>query len=456
MSLERADSHYLLGNYAPIADEVTVTDLSVEGTIPQHLTGRYLRNGPNPLTAVDGSSHHWFLGDGMVHGIRLNQGRVDWYRNRYVGSDTVALHRGQSGFAGPNWMGGAIGPNTHVAGFAGRTFATMEAGAPPVELSYELDSVARTDFDGTLPNGYSGHPKYDPVTRGLHTAAYAWPHLDHVQYLIQSPDALVSHVVEVPVPGMTMMHDMSFTERYAVFYDQPVTVDFDMVATSAFPFGWNPDYGNRVGFLDRTSLPPGRSRANDVVWVDVPLGYTFHPLNAFDDPSTGHVVIDLCRYDKMFDKRRNGPFGEGAARLERWTIDVNRRTTSVDVVDDAPNEFPQHAPSVGGRPYRFGYTASLSPDLTTGWPTHKHDLHSGERRVFDHGPGRACGEPVFTARPDATAEDDGWLMALVHDLGTESTEFVIWDAQDFDRGYVAQVKVPQRVPFGFHGSWVND
>ena len=76
--------------------------------------------------------------------------------------------------------------------------------------------------------------------------------------------------------------------------------------------------------------------------------------------------------------------------------------------------------------------------------------------MFDHGAGRAAGEPVFIARENATAEDDGYLMTLVHDLGQGSAELVIMDAQDFERGYVAKVKLPQRVPFGFHGNWVSD
>ena len=76
--------------------------------------------------------------------------------------------------------------------------------------------------------------------------------------------------------------------------------------------------------------------------------------------------------------------------------------------------------------------------------------------MFDHGPGRAAGEPVFIARENATAEDNGYLMTLVHDLAQGSAELVIMDAQDFDRGYVAKVTLPQRVPYGFHGNWVSD
>ncbi len=72
------ESRYLTGNFAPVTEEVTAVDLPVTGTIPESLRGRYLRNGPNPASAVDPATYHWFIGDGMVHGVRLarRQGRL--------------------------------------------------------------------------------------------------------------------------------------------------------------------------------------------------------------------------------------------------------------------------------------------------------------------------------------------------------------------------------------------
>ena len=71
-------------NYAPVADELTDFDLPVEGAIPAELNGWYLRNGPNPRQATA----HWFTGDGMIHGVRLEGGRAAWYRNRWVRTDS--------------------------------------------------------------------------------------------------------------------------------------------------------------------------------------------------------------------------------------------------------------------------------------------------------------------------------------------------------------------------------
>ena len=75
-------SQWLTGNFGPVTEEVTAVDLAVTGTIPDGLDGRYLRNGPNPRGEVDPASYHWFTGDGMVHGVRLRDGRAEWYRNR--------------------------------------------------------------------------------------------------------------------------------------------------------------------------------------------------------------------------------------------------------------------------------------------------------------------------------------------------------------------------------------
>src|SRR3954471_6205391 len=92
-TMEAAGSTYLECYFAPLSEEVTAEDLSVTGRIPEELRGRYLRNGPNPV-GVDPAEHHWFVGTGMVHGIRLEGGRARWYRNRFVRGDSIADLKG--------------------------------------------------------------------------------------------------------------------------------------------------------------------------------------------------------------------------------------------------------------------------------------------------------------------------------------------------------------------------
>jgi carotenoid cleavage dioxygenase len=176
-------------------------------------------------------------------------------------------------------------------------------------------------------------------------------------------------------------------------------------------------------------------------------------MNAYDT-ADGKVIIDICVYESLFNTDVLGPFEESKMPwLERWEIDPVRRTASTTVIDETGNEFPRIRGSLNGKPYRYGYSTGLNDGDS--WPTLKHDLQTGERTQLDHGAGRFSGEPVFVPKAGSTGEDDGWLVTFIHE-DTNPAEFVVMDAQDLGRGYVAQVKLPQRVPFGFHGNWVSD
>ena len=63
-------------------------------------------------------------------------------------------------------------------------------------------------------------------------------------------------------------------------------------------------------------------------------------------------------------------------------------------------------------------------------------------------------EPVFIPRADAKSEDEGYLMSYVYDQDKNSSELIVLDAQNVSAEPIASIYLPQRVPFGFHGSWV--
>ena len=180
-------SPYLSGNFAPVDDELDVADLPVQGRIPEGLTGRLLRIGPNPVQPRDPKTYHWFTGSGMVHGVRIRDGRAEWYRNRFVRDDNVTEVKHWPRTPGPRHGMGSGTANTNVIGLDGRTFAIVEAGGLPVELTYDLDTVQMSDFDGTLPGSFTAHPKRDPATGENHAVVYYWE-WDYVQYVVVGTD----------------------------------------------------------------------------------------------------------------------------------------------------------------------------------------------------------------------------------------------------------------------------
>jgi carotenoid cleavage dioxygenase len=428
-----SDNRYLVGNYAPVEQELTAFDLSVVGQIPVELEGRWLRNGPNPAGAVDAAGHHWFIGTGMVHGVRLRDGHAEWYRNRSVDRD-------------------GFGPNTNVGGFAGTTWAMVEAGRPPVELAYDLTPRGVNRFSDTLQGPFTAHPKYDPATGELHAMAYHWPDLiDRIHYVVVGGDGLVRRTVEIPVADMPMIHDMSLTPTYAVVYDLPVTVNLDLVTRGyQFPFAWAADRAARVGLLPRDG------DADDIIWCDVDPCYVFHPLNAYDTPD-GKVVVDLCRYERMMVADFNGPFTDSAPTFDRWVIDPVARRVHETRIDDRPQEFPRHNPRVGLQQHRYGYTSEV---LTEGPNLHrdvlKIDVESGSVEAHLFGRGRGGAEPVVVPKADRDEEDAAWILTVVYDAVEDTSELCILDAEDITGPEVARIRMPQRVPFGFHGNWVPD
>src|ERR1700761_1958974 len=107
---------YLEDFLAPVAKEVTAHDLRVTGHLPEHLDGRYLRNGPNPAAEVDPATYHWFTGDGMVHGRALRDGQARWYRTRWARSPAVSATLGEPATARVDARAGmlGLGANTNV------------------------------------------------------------------------------------------------------------------------------------------------------------------------------------------------------------------------------------------------------------------------------------------------------------------------------------------------------
>jgi carotenoid cleavage dioxygenase len=478
-------NRYLEGNFGPVQQEVTVTELPVSGAIPDHLDGRYLRNGPNPLGRADPLTYHWFTGSGMVHGVRLRDGRAEWYRNRWVRSAEVSRALGEQPRPGPVHAGFDFPANTHVIGQAGRNFAIVEGGGRPYELTDELETVGPCDFDGTLPGGYTAHPKRDPRTGELHAMSYFFGWGNKVQYSVLGADGRIRRTVDIPVGGSPMMHDFSLTEQHVVIYDLPVTFDLQAAAQVApalvarpvgwvmgqfigrrripprvaaallrlggstfFPYSWNPDYPARVGVMRR------EGDGSDVRWFDVEPCYVYHPLNAYDEGDT--IVADVVRHPKMFATDRQGP-NEGAPTLDRWTIDLAAGKVVEERLDDRGQEFPRVDERVVASRHRYGYTVGFdtNPDGNTDFAANavlKHDLVSGRTdvRTFERGSG--TGEVVFVpARPDA-AEDEGVLMGFLYNPSTDRSDLVLLDAATLET--VATVGLPVRVPYGFHGSWI--
>jgi carotenoid cleavage oxygenase len=346
---------------------------------------------------------------------------------------------------------GDFAANTNVVEQAGRTLVLVEGGANPYELAYDLDTVARCNFDGTLEGPYSPHPLRDPATGELHAVSYFYGWGNRVQYTVLGTDARVRRTVSIECAGPTAMHSFSLTEHHVVVYDLPVTFDADAVPpdfdpglSSIFPYRWNPDYQARVGVLPRDA------GADAVRWFEIEPCYVFHAMNAYDHG--GRVVVDVVRHPKMFASARPGP-NENPPTLDRWTIDLAAGRVREERLDDRAQEFPRVDERLTGRRHRYGY--SVGGRLQVGDSVlHRYDLEAGRQESRSFGSGHGLSEFVFVPSASDAPEDQGVLMGYVYDAASDASDLAIVDAVTLET--VASVHLPVRVPNGFHGNWLPD
>jgi len=433
---------HLRGNYAPVQEEITAFDLPVTGSIPPELNGLYVRNGANPKS---GSSPHWFFGDGMVHGVRIENGQAKWYRNRWV--RTTKLERNADATDPSTMMDRtASAANTHVLAHGGKLLA-LEEGHYPYFLTPELETAGWGNYDGRLQTAFTAHPKLCPETGELHFFGYG-PMPPYLVYHVLDRAGNLVHSAEITVPGPTMMHDFMITRDHAIFMDLPVIFDLQAAMRGDAPLHWDESYGARIGIL------PRRGTNAQVRWFEIDPCYVFHPLNSYVDGSK--VICDVGRHAYMWrDSMNDFP----PSYLWRWEFDLATGGFSERQLDDASHAFPRVDDRVSGLRHRYGWAVqprgegdmlSASASVVV-----RYDLATGAKSTHDFGPHAEPGEFVFAEASASAREDEGCALGFVYDRSRNASDLVILDAARPEAAPLARIALPQRVPHGFHGSWVR-
>jgi len=444
---EPAVKFWQRGNFRPVREEVTLTDLKVEGSIPPELSGLYVRNGTN---AARGEAEHFFGGDGMLHGVRLEAGRATWYRNRYV--DTPVYRQEAGGFGAPKAENTTSAVSLLYHG--GELMSLGEFGYPYLIDPHDLSTKGVFNYNGELPGNMTAHPRIDPETGELLFFGYnvVEPYLT---YMRADAAGSMLQVEPVQMTGPSMVHDFAVTRNHVVFMEMPVRFSWWQALTgSALPFKWDDDAPCRFGVMPRTGTNA------DVKWFDVPRCFIFHVMNSFEQGDA--VIVDAARYDHLWVKNSHDFFHP--ARLSRFSLNMASGSVSVERIYEGAMEFPQVNRARWTRPYRYGY--SLVVDEKNDSPERieqaeggirKYDLQTGAVDSWLPGNALEAAEAVFIpAGNDGGREDDGYLASFVYDRNRDTSAFCLFDATRVAAGPVARVTLPVRVPVGFHGVWVPD
>jgi carotenoid cleavage dioxygenase-like enzyme len=450
---------YLDGNFAPVDKEITTDSLKVIGEIPPDLSGMFVRNGPNPQWTPIGQ-YHWFDGDGMLHGVRIRNGKAT-YRNRYVQTKgwKIEQEAGKavwSGMLEPSQQDNPHGfykntANTALIWHAGQFFALWEGGAPHQIQIPNLDTIGEYTYNSQLKSAFTAHPKVDPVTGEMMFFGYSFAP-PYLQYSVVSASGELLRTVPIDLPMGVMMHDFAITENYTIFMDLPLTFSPQRAQKGEPIMMFERDRSSRFGIV------PRHGDNSNIRWFESPACYVFHTLNAYEEGD--EVVLIGCRMSSTnvltTKDTQSDPDGD-IPRLHQWRFHLITGEVREQMLDDVPAEFPRVNENFLGRQTRYGYAGKMaqgSMPLFDGLIKYDHD--NGKSQTHDFGRDRYGGEAVFVPFPNATSEDKGWLITFVYDSQEDTSELVVVNAQDVNAEPVARVLIPQRVPYGFHGTWVSE
>jgi carotenoid cleavage dioxygenase-like enzyme len=431
------------GATAAVVNEVDLVDFSVTGTIPRDLNGVLVRNGPNPLRGrFEGNDVlSWWPEAAMLHGISFQDGRVTGYRNRWARTQRWA--RVHAPDLAPSLLD--TNPNVNVLHHAGEILALSEGGAP-LAMTAELETLGATRRHLGLAGGMTAHPKVDQQTGELMTFRADWKK-PWLRYGVTDAKGTQSVDVEIELRSPSMMHDMAITATHSILLDLNVAYDLSMLSRGyRMPLRWHDDRKAQIGVIPR--------HGGEIRWFEITPCFIQHVVNAYDaDEST--VVLDAVRYSRYLHLADNSaafqdnPLGV----LWRYVIDLVRGTVTEKQIDDVGIELPRINEGRTGRPYRFLYAAE-QPTNTEIRGVVRYDLGCGAMQRYRVPQGDQNSEPVFVSRGIASGEDDGWLLVCVYRHASDTSDLVILDGRNIESDPIATVRLPRRIPSGFHGAWL--
>jgi carotenoid cleavage dioxygenase-like enzyme len=454
---------FLSGRFAPVTDEITADDLTVEGTLPPDLVGAYFRNGPNPMFTPLGSYTYPLEGDGMVHGVWIEDGRAR-YANRYVRTQSLRAEEraGHALFGGlmsptfvdPSLLGDDPDPGwpfkldafVNIVHHAGRYLA-LEEGTPPYEVSPDLDTFGRYDFGGGLVAGMCAHPKIDPATGEMVVFRYdieapflTWATIG-ADGTVTQPATTVDGVDE----GF-MIHDFAITRRYVVLVIGPMLFDLAAMSKGQLPLVWKPELGTRIAVI-------ARDRSRPTSWLHTDAFWAWHYANAYDDGD--RVQLDFPGWDApgiLLPPEQRAAVTSGFTRA---TIDPGAGSVELHRLDDLGLEFPRIDDRLTGLPHRYLQVAGRSDDPAVRMGEHDvlHQFDMTTGTSVSYRAEASIGEAVFAPRTGATDELDGYYLTYATDLRSDRSSLLVFDAAAFPAPPVAEIAIPQRVPNGLHGNW---
>lgn len=464
--------------------EVSRPIASIHGTLPPELQGTLMRVGPG-LQQLGPDLLNWYDGLGHVSTVGFHGGKA-FLRSRHVRSklfeaSTHAKRQVRRGVftnlpgRWSNLLNVKIGnPVAHdVYSWGDRIWATGDDAHWALD-PHTLETVGHTRWEAPRGESLCLMPRID-AAREVLVAYTQRPGLtgpDELTWLELDDGLNVVHRTRHRLLGKgAFVHDLAVTPRYYLVIESSLRMHLPTLlggkTTVYDSFRWPANGRSTLWLVPRD----GQSAA---IPVPLPEGLpaAFHLANAFEEAGEGgdHVVADLVAETGPVDfatarpaeLQRKAPFAGHPpiqSRLWRCRVDPRARTLHAQPVADLQVEQPDGPPARYGQPTRFAYARTPirdEPEILHWHGLARLDAHTGQVALWDAGPERFCGPPVFTPRPGGQAEDDGWVLTWVLDAGRQMGQVVVLDARDVTAGPLATLDLDLFVGLPSHATFTQD
>jgi carotenoid cleavage dioxygenase-like enzyme len=453
------------------AAEFPLTQLLVKsGKIPEGLRGTLYRNGPARLERGGIPVGHWFDGDGAILAVHFTDaGAAAVYR--YVQTAAYQAEEKANRFLYTNYGMTAADPawlwwtkplknaaNTSVLALPDRLLALCEAG-PPHSLDLQTLETIGIDNLGNSAGEftYSAHCKRDRITGNIFNFGITAGVSTKLNLYKSDPTGKIVQQTTVALDGIPVIHDFVMAGKYLIFFVPPVRLKILPVLAGISSFGdsfeWKPELGTQILVIDSETLSLV-SRNETEPW------FQWHFANGFVKED-GSVAVDFVRFPDFQTNRRLKEVATGETRTDAqgtlWRAHLNPQTgkvTGIEELLDKPCEFPIVPASEIGQDSRYIYLAMYRPDVDIVAEFYstiaRFDTQSRNLTIADCGKNRYPAEPIYV--PDISS-DKGWILTVVYDGNSDSSEVWIFDSDRLSDSPVCQLELPGVIPLSFHGTW---
>lgn len=454
------------------ATEFDSTPLSIiTGKIPEDLRGTLYRNGAGRLSRGGKQAGHWLDGDGAILGVHFtDSGATGVYR--YVQTSGYLNEQKADAFIYPNYGMTASGgfwnnwfkpvknsANTSVLALPDRLLALWEGGKPHALDLETLATLGIDDLPGlTDKQPFSAHPKVDPVTGAIFNYGVSVGSNGTLHLYRCDSTGKIQQQNSHSLSGFPLIHDFCLAGNYLVFLVSPVRINLTPIILGLKSFSeamqWKPELGTEILIFNQDSLDLV-SRGKTDPW------FQWHFANGYVNQE-GNIITDFIRYENFdtnqFLKEVTSGYTKTFAKGTLWSLTINPQTAQVinnQQLSDFIGDFPQVSPQKIGQPWRYTYLNVHRYGVKTGEELFNaiacFDREINDMRIADMGANCYPSEPILVPAKDNP--EKGWLLTVVYDGNTHSSEVRIYQSDRLFEPPVCRLALPAVIPHSFHGTW---